>query len=611
MTGAAFQDSTEDPGPPAARGTRRFVEAVERCAARPFASYLAVFLVQLKVVWGAWLYRDLTSGDTASYFTYAERWLREGRLDLIWSPLYTALYGALLDLTPGDAYLPTIVHRLLIVVTSTLLLLAVMRRLLTPGLALLVALWWAVLPGTFETAVEVHLFATIPVFACWLVILGGQGPGHRGAALAILAAGAVLVRNELGLAVLVLAVFCLVSEVRARRAPGQANPPRAGRYLIAYGLPMLLAAVACVAVYSRAVSPLPEMLARSPRKHTTNMCQVYAYGYKQRHPEVTLDHWTECGLLMREHFGKALPSLGEMIRRNPRAVATHFAWNASLTGNGLQMVLFNAMSGTVTPDYGPVPSRSTRAAVLSILGIAALIAGAVGILRGPPPRLERWLADRAWGWLAILAMVPVWIAIILTQRPRPSYLLALGAAVMAALGTSLLVTAWVPLTRRMGRSGLWALVALVAALLLWWPSYYLPATRPILALYRRHLPFEALIARRNTVLLTSTRGFELQFYVGRGRPRVLEYGQALAHGGGLDRFLDEEGVNMFYADESMLDALRRSGRFDALLDSVQAGEWTLVGAQDLEDARWRMWRRPPAANVVPRPTIDPELAGWK
>ena len=89
---------------------RHLLEAIERCASRPWASYLAVFLVQLKVVWGAWIHRDLTGGDTSAWYFYAERWLHEGKLDVIWSPLYTAFYGSLIDLTPGDAYLLSVAH---------------------------------------------------------------------------------------------------------------------------------------------------------------------------------------------------------------------------------------------------------------------------------------------------------------------------------------------------------------------------------------------------------------------------------------------------------------------------------------------------------------------
>jgi hypothetical protein len=441
---------------------------------------------------------------------------------------------------------------------------------------------------------EVHLFGTIPLFACWLVILGGRE--LRGAALAILATGAVLLRNELGVAVLVLAAFCLVAEVRARR---RVEPARAARLVVAYGLPMLLAAVVCAAAYWRSEIRFADWRAASV-KHTVNMCQVYAYGYQQRHPEWTRSPWTECSTLMQEHFGEPFPTFGKMVRSNPRAMATHFAWNAGLAGNGLQLVLFGATSGTVTPDYQPVKTRSTRAAVLSVLAGMVLIAGVVAIVRGPRDGLARWLADRTWGWLAILAMVPTWIAIILTQRPRPSYLLPLGVAVMAAVATSVRITAWPTLTRRAGRAGLWVLVGLVAALVAWWPSRYGPRARPFLTLYRRHLPFAGVIAQPQTMLLTSSYALDLSYYLGRGQSRILDYGAVAPwdDARGLQAALDDAGINLFYADEAMLDRLQSSGQHDALLGSMQTAEWTLVGGENHKGARWRMWRRRTPAGVT-------------
>jgi hypothetical protein len=566
------------------------IEAAERCLGRPWVSYVAVFLVQLKVVWGAWMYRDLGAGDTGAYFAFAQLWLRHWKVNFAWSPLYTAFYGSLLGVTPDDAYLPTVAHRLLIVFGVTLLVLALMRRLLTPGLALLVALWWAVLPVTFETMYEVHLFGTLPLLACWLVILGG--PAWRGAALAILAAGAVLVRNELGLTVLILAAFCLAAEVRARRAAVGTSRS----LLLVYGLPLLLAAILCAGAYWRSEIKLARWRDASS-KHTLNMCQVYAFGYKQRHPEWERNPWTGCSALMQEHFGRPMPAFGEMLRANPRAMATHFAWNAGLTGNGLQLVLFDATSGAVSPDYQPVKTGSTLAAALSAVAVVALVAGAVVIARGPRAGLDRWLAARAWGWLAIAAMVPAWVAIILTQRPRSSYLLPLGAALMAAIATSVRITVWPTLTRLLGRAGPWALAALVVGLLVWLPPHYRPDGRPLLALYRRHLPFASLIARPQTVLLTSGYALELNYYLGRGKAQVLDYGSvgALGDGRSTQAALDGAGINLFYADEAMLDRLESSRGLEPLLDSLQTADWTLVGGENHEGARWRMWRRRAAA----------------
>src|SRR5271155_2983966 len=43
-------------------------------AARPWFAYLTMFLLQMKVLWGIWDYRDLTPGDTTSYYCIAYFW---------------------------------------------------------------------------------------------------------------------------------------------------------------------------------------------------------------------------------------------------------------------------------------------------------------------------------------------------------------------------------------------------------------------------------------------------------------------------------------------------------------------------------------------------------
>src|SRR5262245_41353549 len=162
---------------------------------KPWFSYLMIFLVQLKTIWGMWQWRDLTYGDTAGYFCTAYAWFRDFHVNIIWSPLYTAYYGSFLFLTP-DVYLATVLHRMCIVLTASLLGLALLRRLLPPGLAWLVAAWWAILPINFNTLYEVHLFALLPILGVWLVIQWRDQPWSRGCALALLCLSCVLVRNE-------------------------------------------------------------------------------------------------------------------------------------------------------------------------------------------------------------------------------------------------------------------------------------------------------------------------------------------------------------------------------------------------------------------------------
>src|SRR5262245_32084615 len=86
---------------------------------RTWPSYLLISALQLKVLWRIWDFKDLTSGDTSSYFGGAYRWYESFNVDLVWSPLYTAFYGSVFTLMP-DVYAATIIHRVLIVMVATL-----------------------------------------------------------------------------------------------------------------------------------------------------------------------------------------------------------------------------------------------------------------------------------------------------------------------------------------------------------------------------------------------------------------------------------------------------------------------------------------------------------
>ena len=167
-------------------------------------SYAIVVAVAAKTVWGMWLYRDLTTGDTSSYFVKAIRWFERFETDILWSPLYTSFYGQTLFAT-HSVYGATTLHRIIIVVAAAVGVLALMRRLMSPGLALLVALWWTILPINFDTLYEVHLFALLPILIVLIVASSGTRPAHRGIILALLLGITVLVRNETSVALMVFA----------------------------------------------------------------------------------------------------------------------------------------------------------------------------------------------------------------------------------------------------------------------------------------------------------------------------------------------------------------------------------------------------------------------
>jgi hypothetical protein len=572
------------------RAYRRTQEGWERS---PLLPYVALFLLQLKVIWGAWRYLDLTAGDTSSYYVYATLWMTDLGFNVAWSPLYTAFYGTLLALI-DNVYAATVWHRLLIVFAASGLVLAVLRRLLPLGLAWLLAAWWVVLPANFGTAFEVHLFALVPVLAAWLTSLQPDSTRARGSALAILFAASILVRNELILATLAFGGVCLVWEIRNSRRDWTGG--RGVARLAAYAIPVLAAALACVFVYTRSIAQFPSLWFFMREKHVVNMCQVYAFGYKQRHSDWQGDHWMQCQELMKAHFGEPLPSLWEMVRSNAGAVLEHFRWNLSLTPAGEQVSLFNATAGSVTPDYGEVNSGSYLALVLSIAMALIVLAGLTVLYKERRYWWSHWIRDRAQGWCAILSMVPVWIVVILTQRPRPSYLFSLSVFLMALVGMSVFV-----ITRRLRwtRRLLPAVPILAVILLIAVPSYYgepdRAGPRPLLEMYRRLSPFQDLIADSETVLLVSHFGFDIKHYLGLGLPPVIEYQslQPVLSTRPLRALLDEQGVNLFYLDEALSDRLR-SPIPRALLESTAWTDWKLLGSGDHTTGRWRLWARSPS-----------------
>src|SRR5215470_5118165 len=147
----------------AGRRAAMHVDALAETALRKaWPSYVLILLLQSKVIWRIWEIRDITYGDTSSYFQTAKKWADGFLVDIVWSPLYTAFYGSFLSATT-DPYNVTILHRVVIVLVAAVGVLFVLRRLLPPGLALLGAAWWAILPTNYNTLYEVHLFAFLPI----------------------------------------------------------------------------------------------------------------------------------------------------------------------------------------------------------------------------------------------------------------------------------------------------------------------------------------------------------------------------------------------------------------------------------------------------------------
>lgn len=570
-----------------------FLQGTQRLLNHPVFPYLTLILLQLKVVWRIWDYKDLTSGDTSSYFLDAHSWFEHRTVHILWSPTYTAFYGSLLHIT-SDVYVVAILHRLIIVFAASILMLALMRKLLPHGLAWLISAWWVILPINFNTLYEVHLFSILPLFAASLLVLAKQAIWTRGGAIAILVASAVLVRNEQLVAVFLFTAICIFWEIRQFIITKQ--KPALRKYVLGYGVPLLLAGLVILffVIHSSVPVPSQELSADAKVKHVLNICQVYAAGYQQRHPDWALSPWTDCAGLMEKTFGQPYPSLSEALRANPAAMVQHFAWNIGLTLNGIQVALFNATSGMVNPDYAPVTLNAKWVIIPTIAAGAVLIAGLFLLYRDRQYWWQTWLKERAMGWFVLISIAAVAVFVVIpTQRPRPSYLFSLTILLMASIGMSLFI-----IFHRFSSKNLKHVVPFLAVvLLIAVPSYYTETGRPMLDLYNRFKPFQDVIANKETTFLTREYSFDLCSYLQKSEIcNPLSYADQNFFAGvpetlPLQAFLRKRKVNLFYVDESLLAKLQSNPLTAKFLSKPGSVSWKLIAMQDESGSKWMLFQK--------------------
>jgi hypothetical protein len=470
---------------------------------------LFVLALLIKVLWGYWG-RDLTFGDTSSYFRDATTWANSREVNIVWSPLYTAYFGTWWWAL-GDAVSATFMHRLSLILVSSGMVAWLAWRTLPRILAFLMVAWWVVLPIHYDTLYEVHLFGSLPLIFM-VSILGANLPLRWRFPVWLFFALTtfLLVRNEY---IIIFIVLCLMvgwslvtgNELRAQGGAWGC----VGRYGLCLVVPLLLAAAAYQLSYVKG----GDVAKASAPKHTLNMCQVYAFGHQQRHPDWKFSPWTQCQDLMKEHFGKGEPALSEMIFANPVAVAKHFVWNLSLLPAGLELLFFNVVGGKHNPDYASVLyiPLYPRFALLGMALVAGFFTWRVFFRSAPEGRAARD-ALRS-GLPLIFGSVLMLIAIVLTQRPRPSYLLGFGVLAVWYFGV-LTSAAW-PQLRKLD-VGPWPL-ALAVILVFLAPSYAalsLPGKNGMLKeLYRLANPHRDLLCRSGGKFALSEYPFELSSYL--------------------------------------------------------------------------------------------------
>jgi MFS family permease len=577
--------------PPARRTAAGLIEAA---VASPVLAYGGIVALQLRVIWRVWDYKDLTPYDTAGYFSFAAGWAHGLHDTVVWSPLYTSLWGTLIAAVK-DVTAAVMVQRVAIVLLATVLVLALMRALIGPAIGLLLAAWWAVLAVNFNVLTEAHLFGVVPVLVAAMLVVRSPGRGALGAALGILLGAALLARNELMIAALIFAAAIAVHELRERRA-GRHAP--ASVYARAYGVPLAIVCLLTAGAYWRSDVQGSRFLRELADKHEVNVCQAYAFNYQQRHPtRFTGNPFTDCRPLMQQTFGRPRPSLLEATLANPRAMAAFAAWNIRLFPSGLQVSLLDATSTGDNPDYVPPKAHRGYALVLGLTILALLIAGFVAVRRDREFWRREWI-PRVWAWILLGSVAVTAVIVALTQRPRAEYLYGLTVGLLALVGASVAAVA-----RRVGGARLLAptaaAVTLVLVILL--GPYYSPRPRPIHDGVERLQIVRHTLQRRGSVLVSVADNTELCSYLARAirdhcsSPSWAVLRAQARPGTGIHGVLDRVRADAVYADAAMIG----DPAMAPLLAEPRRYGWRQVAGGTGPGGPWRVLVRAGAAAQAP------------
>jgi hypothetical protein len=187
------------------------------------------------------------------------------------------------------------------------------------------------------------------------------------------------------------------------------------------------------------------------------------------------------------------------------------------------------------------------------------------------------------------------VLVMLTQRPRPSYLFSLGILMMALAGlAAFIVLSETNLYPVLARA--YPALTLLAVLLV--PAYYHDTTRtnpfPLSLYYRTLAPFQPLLQQPGAVLMSAGYPVELCNYLApRGCAGVSYWTvrSEVSAGGDWQTAMKRRNINLFYADELVLTDLQRPTWLDG---NLEAEGWRAIGYQNTTSRRWMLLQRTPA-----------------
>lgn len=255
----------------------------------------------------------------------------------------------------------------------------------------------------------------------------------------------------------------------------------------------------------------------------------------------------------------------------------------------------------MTPDYAPVVT-SNLAWICSGLLLLVTAAGLARLLRERRYWWEKWLKTRVWGWLLLLTVAFVTCGVMVSQRPRPSYMLAAGILLRAAAAMS----SFVLVARSRYRQWLnLAYPVLALASILNVPAYYAMVNpsgqQPLRVAYERLAEFQSLLERPGRALVTPGYGDELCNYAGHGNCTGLEYYSLRAEvtpERNWLKVLDAHSAAFVYVDEAVL-----GGPAGRELVSELSSRWKRLPSRREDAGLWMLFANPErtALPVLPAP----------
>ncbi len=576
---------------------------------RFYVSAAAILFLSMGVLWGIWRSMDLPPADTSYYFQAGNAWRLWGSLlvpgRMAFSPLYCVFFG-IVQRAFSDAGDAVIIHRILILLVTTVAVLAVLRNIVPRMWAWLGAAWWIALPTNWKAFFEVHLFGfALTAVACTLAG-STRSKWGRGAALAVLSAAALFVRNELFLAAALFGLCCILSVWK--------DAPRDRvRSVVALMIPGIIAMLAIAWMFSGEAELVrwKSLKKGFESRQRLNLQQVYAFGYQQRHSDWTGSPWKDGVTLMHRDFRRSDPTFMEAFRANPSAMIEHCLWNFRLAPAGLQLGLFGGYSGGIPPDFAPRSGKVVNNPVIltGVVLILWLIGGILIWRRYRVYGLKVVGDSRAvWTWIFLLCCVPTSLVSIGTQHPRPSYIFSLTLLLMAfTLVCARLVVGELRCRFALPpRTTTWLALGTAIVLLVFlpginWPSH---SAQTIVQDYRRLRPFQQSLAGKKPVFCADTEWTDaLANYLsigGKGRCQIADwprFGKSDAQSHTFGQDLDELRVTALYLKKDDL----ADPRVVEWRATAPGSGWKVAGAADNGDEDWEFWIRSPGGIAMAKP----------